>query len=89
MTTDDVLKTLTDVIACADTWEPDARIVGNVRAADIRVACYRARAAVEFVRKYGSQYITDMESAGNCAEEYIAAAEAQIASVLGTEDAGT
>lgn len=35
----DVLVAVAD---CARRWEPDARIIGNVRAADILIACNRA-----------------------------------------------
>lgn len=28
-----------ELVRCAESWEPDARIIGNIRAADIVRAC--------------------------------------------------
>lgn len=38
----DAYTVLVAVADCARRWEPDARIIGNVRAADIMKACNRA-----------------------------------------------
>ena len=33
------LKTVNEVLACAESWVPSARLIGNVRAGDIAAMC--------------------------------------------------
>lgn len=35
-------QTLRDIVACASAWEDDARLLGNVRAGDVKDACIAA-----------------------------------------------
>lgn len=49
MTPTEVQKTLTDMIANAETWMSTTCLLGNVRAMDLIEACAHARAAVAFM----------------------------------------
>ena len=33
---------LIELVRCVGRWEPDARVIGNIRAEDIQVACLTA-----------------------------------------------
>jgi hypothetical protein len=57
-------ETLLAILACAESWEPDARLLGNVRAGDMREAMYRAREAVAFVEQRAESYATALEIKG-------------------------
>jgi len=47
----DVVSVLAAVRHCANSWEGDARLLGNVRAQDISRACTAAIEAIQRVRR--------------------------------------
>jgi len=81
VTPTEVQKTLTDVIVCAESWMADVRLLGNVRAGDIREACDRARAAVLFVEKYGANHVDYLDETDRMGVN-LATAEDLLAKVL-------
>lgn len=50
---------LVAVADCARRWEPNARIIGNVRAGDILKACNRA---TTLLARHGDPYDSDRET---------------------------
>jgi len=50
MTEGEMVGVLRDVATCASRWDGDARLVGNVRAADIFCACVLAVDTIEALR---------------------------------------
>ena len=71
---------LVALIVCAEAWEPGVRILGNVRADDMREALYRALQAVEFVKRTDtddSELLSDLKALvleeGAWAHQYLGA----------------
>lgn len=58
-------ETLREILLCAEAWEPEARLLGNVRADDMREAMYRALAAVEFIERHAQHHADAVEIAGH------------------------
>ena len=65
MNANELKQTLTELAACAEAWQPQARLVGNVTAGAIYEAAHRALEAVEFVEQHAQHHADAVERAGH------------------------